>query len=355
MPNGRAACYRAVAIMEYRRMGRSGLKVSELCLGTMTFGVTADATAAAAMVDAALAAGVNFFDTANSYAAGESERLLGKALAGRRPDAVVATKFFNPMGGGINDSGMSRVHIMRAVEDSLRRLGTDWIDIYYIHHVDVETELDEMLYAVDALVRQGKVRYPACSNYEAWRLSEALWISDRHGLARIACYQPQYSLVVRDIELELLPLCRYKRLGVAVWAPLAGGFLAGKYRPGMQVREGSRSADGWAYPSTYFAPTADATLALLLERAPETGRTPAQVALRWVLERPGITSAIVGARDVEQLHQNLGAAGWRLDGALAAALTEVSEPAPRYPQAMEADMAQRRAAAVTMPGGEDGR
>ena len=199
------------------------------------------------------------------------------------------------------------------MEDSLRRLGTDWIDIYYIHHVDVETELDEMLYAVDALVRQGKVRYPACSNYEAWRLSEALWLSDHHGLARFACYQPQYSLVVRDIELELLPLCRYKRLGVAVWAPLAGGFLAGKYRPGMQVRQGSRSADGWAYPAAYFAPTADATLALLLERAPETGRTPAQVALRWVLERPGITSAIVGARDVEQLHQNLGAAGWRLD------------------------------------------
>ena len=335
-------------------MGRSGLKVSELCLGTMTFGVTADAGAAARMVNAALDAGVNFFDTANSYAGGESERLLGRALAGRRRDVVVATKFFNPMGGGINDSGMSRVHIMRAVEDSLRRLGTDWIDLYYIHHVDVETELDEMLHAVDALVRQGKVRYPACSNYEAWRLSEALWISDRDRLARIACYQPQYSLVVRDIEQELLPLCEYKRLGVAVWAPLAGGFLAGKYRPGMQVREGSRSADGWAYPAAYFAPTADATLKLLLERAPETGRTPAQVALRWVLERPGITSAIVGARDVEQLNQNLGAAGWRLDAALAAALTEVSAPAPRYPQAMEAEMVQRRAAAVTPPKGDSG-
>ena len=333
-------------------MGRSGLKVSELCLGTMTFGVTADAAAAARMVNAAFDAGVNFFDTANSYAAGESERLLGKALAGRRRDAVVAAKFLNPMGGGINDSGMSRVHIMAAVEDSLRRLGTDWIDIYYVHHVDVETELDEMLYAVDALVRQGKVRYPACSNYEAWRLSEALWLSDHRGLARFACYQPQYSLVVRDIELELLPLCRYKRLGVAVWAPLAGGFLAGKYRPGMQVREGSRSADGWAYPAAYFAPTADATLALLLERAPETARTPAQVALRWVLERPGITSAIVGARDVQQLSQNLGAAGWRLDPALREALTEVSEPAPRYPQAMEGEMVQRRAAAVAGPKGD---
>lgn len=330
-------------------MGRSGLKVSEMCLGTMTFGVSADAGAATRMVDAAFDAGVNFFDTANSYAEGESERLLGQALAGRRQQAVVATKFFNPMGGGVNDSGMSRVHIMHAVEASLRRLGTDWVDIYYIHHVDVETELDEMLHAVDTLVRQGKVRYPACSNYEAWRLSEALWISDHFGLARVACYQPQYSLVVRDIELELLPLCAYKRLGVAVWAPLAGGFLSGSYRPGMQVRAGSRSADGWAYPGAYFAPTADATLALLLERAPETGRTPAQVALRWVVERPGITSAIVGARNVEQLSQNLGAAGWRLDPEVAQALTEVGEPAPRYPQAMEREMVRRRAAAVIHP------
>ena len=351
-PTGVVRANLAATDMEYRRMGRSGLKVSELCLGTMTFGVTADAGAAARMVDAAFDAGVNFFDTANSYAEGDSERLLGKALAGRRQDAVVATKFFNPMGGGINDSGMSRVHIMRAVEDSLRRLGTDWIDIYYIHHVDVETELDEMLYAVDALVRQGKVRYPACSNYEAWRLNEALWISDHHGLARFACYQPQYSLVVRDIELELLPLCRYKRLGVAVWAPLAGGFLAGKYRPGMQIREGSRSADGWAYPRAYFAPTADATLALLLARASAIGRTPAQVALRWVLERPGITSAIVGARNAEQLKHNLGAAGWRLNDALASALTAVSEPAPRYPQAMQQEMVQRRAAAVTRLAGD---
>ena len=340
--------------MQYRRMGRTGLKVSELCLGTMTFGVSADAAAAARMVDAALDAGVNFIDTANSYGGGESERLLGKALGGRRDQVVVATKFFNPMGGGVNDSGMSRVHIMRAVDDSLRRLGTDWVDLYYIHHVDVETELEEMLHAVDTLVRQGKVRYPACSNYEAWRLSEALWLSDHSGLARFECYQPQYSLVVRDIELELLPLCAYKRLGVAVWAPLAGGFLSGSYRPGMQVREGSRSAEGWAYPGRFFAASADATLRLLLERASETGRTPAQVALRWVVERPGITSAIVGARDAAQLAQNLGAAGWRLDAELAQALTAVSEPPPRYPQAMEADMVQRRAAAVTAPGGEGG-
>lgn len=330
-------------------MGRTGLKVSELCLGTMTFGVSADAAAAARMVDAALDAGVNFFDTANSYAGGESERLLGKALAGRREQAVVATKFFNPMGAGVNDSGTSRVHVMRAVEDSLRRLGTDWVDLYYVHHVDVETELEEMLQAVDTLVRQGKVRYAACSNYEAWRLSEALWLSDRAGWARFECYQPQYSLVVRDIEPELLPLCAYKRLGVAVWAPLAGGFLSGSYRPGEQVRAGSRSAEGWAYPRRFFAPTAADTLRLLLQRAPESGHTPAQVALRWTVERPGITSAIVGARDAAQLAENLGAAGWRLDAELARALTEVSEPPARYPQAMEQEMAQRRAAAVGAP------
>lgn len=330
-------------------MGRTGLKVSELCLGTMTFGVSADAAAAARMVDAALDAGVNFFDTANSYAGGESERLLGKALAGRREQAVVATKFFNPMGSGINDSGTSRAHVMRAVEDSLRRLRTDWVDLYYVHHVDVETELEEMLQAVDTLVRQGKVRYAACSNYEAWRLSEALWLSDRAGWARFECYQPQYSLVVRDVELELLPLCAYKRLGVAVWAPLAGGFLSGSYRPGEQVRPGSRSAEGWAYPRRFFAPTAADTLRLLLRRAPESGHTPAQIALRWTVERPGITSAIVGARDAAQLAENLGAAGWRLDGELAQALTAVSEPPARYPQAMEQEMAQRRAAAVGEP------
>ena len=330
-------------------MGRTGLKVSELCLGTMTFGVSADEAAAARMVDAAIDAGVNFFDTANSYAGGESERLLGTALAGRRQEVVVATKFFNPMGGGVNDSGMSRVHVMRAIDASLRRLGTDWVDLYYVHHVDVETELEEMLHAVDTLVRQGKVRYAACSNYEAWRLSEALWLSDHAGLARFECYQPQYSLVVRDVELELLPLCAYKRLGVAVWAPLAGGFLGGRYRPGVPVQEGTRSAEGWAFPRPFFAPSADATLKLLLERAPDTGRTPAQVALRWVLERPGITSAIVGARHAGQLAENLGSVGWRLDPELAEALTVVSEPPPRYPQSMEQGMAQRRAAAVTAP------
>ena len=273
--------------MEYRRMGRTGLKVSEVCLGTMTFGHSTDEREAQRIVDLAFDAGINFFDTADSYGGGESEVITGKTLKGRRRDAVIATKFFNPMGPGPNDSGMSRVRIMNAVEDSLQRLRTDYIDLYYIHHVDSQTPLEEMLHALDDLVRQGKVRYIACSNYQAWRLMEALWISDAKGLARFECYQPQYSLVVRDIEQELIPVCQLKGLGVVVWSPLGGGFLSGKYKPGERTLAGTRSADAWAYPQSYFAANADQTLEALLAVADEMGRSPAQVALRWVLGTTG--------------------------------------------------------------------
>ncbi|HXF61921.1 MAG TPA: aldo/keto reductase, partial [Caldilineaceae bacterium] len=298
--------------MEYRRMGRSGLKVSEICLGTMTFGHGTDQAEAKRIVDLAWEAGVNFFDTANSYSNGQSEIMLGEALKGRRQDAIIATKVFNPMGPSPNDSGMSRVHILRAIEDSLKRLQTDYVDMYYIHHVDIQTPLEEMLRAFDDLVHQGKVRYIACSNYEAWRLMEALWISDSKNLARFECYQPQYSLVVRDIEEELIPVCQLKGLGVVVWSPLAGGFLSGKYRPGEHKVAGSRSAEGWAYPERYFAANADETLAVLLEVAKELNRSPAQIAIRWVLEQPAITSAIIGARTVAQARDNLLAGGWQL-------------------------------------------
>jgi aryl-alcohol dehydrogenase-like predicted oxidoreductase len=281
--------------MEYRRVGRSGLKVSEICLGTMTFGHGTDQAEASRIVDRAFEAGVNFFDTANGYSNGQSETMLGEILKGRRQEAIIATKVFNPMGPGPNDSGMSRSHIMRAIEASLSRMQTDYVDIYYIHHVDTQTPLEEMLAAFDDLVHQGKVRYIACSNYEAWRLMEALWISDSKNLARFECYQPQYSLVVRDIEEELIPVCELKGLGVVVWSPLAGGFLTGKYKPGENKVEGSRSEEGWAYPERYFAPNADETLTVLLDIAKELGRTPAQVATRWVLEQPAITSAIIGA------------------------------------------------------------
>jgi aryl-alcohol dehydrogenase-like predicted oxidoreductase len=335
--------------MEYRRVGRSGLKVSEICLGTMTFGHGTDQAEADRIVDLAFDAGVNFFDTANSYGGGQSEVMLGKAIKDRRRDAVIATKFFNPMGVGPNDAGMSRVHIMQAVEDSLRRLQMDYVDIYYIHHVDTQTPLEEMLRALEDLVRQGKVRYTACSNYEAWRLMEALWTSDSKGWARFECYQPQYSLVVRDIEEEIIPVCQLKGLGVVVWSPLAGGFLTGKYKPGEREVSGSRSAEGWAYPERYFAPNADETLGVLLDVANELGRSPAQVAVRWVLEQPAITSAIIGARTVEQARDNLLAGGWRLPDEARQRLDQVSALPMRYPKSMEWNMHERRDSAVKMP------
>jgi len=335
--------------MEYRRMGRSGLKVSEICLGTMTFGHGTDEAATKQIVDLAFDAGVNFFDTANGYAGGESEVLLGRALKGRRREAIVASKFFNPMGTGPNDSGMSRVHIIQALEDSLHRLQMDYVDIYYIHHVDVQTPLEEMLHALDDMVHQGKVRYIACSNYEAWRLMEALWISETKNLARFECYQPQYSLVVRDIEEEIIPVCQLKGLGVVVWSPLGGGFLTGKYKPGERTATGTRSEEGWAYPQRYFAPNADDTLAELLGVATELGRTPAQVANRWVLEQPAITSAIIGARTVEQARDNLLAGGWKMPADALARLNNVSQLPRRYPRSMEDPMDVRRNSAVKMP------
>lgn len=332
--------------MEYRRLGQAGLKVSELCLGTMTFGKGTDQGEADRIVSAALDAGINFIDTANSYNGGVSETMLGEILQGRRDRVVLASKVFNPMGPGPNDSGMSRTHIMRAVEDSLRRLRTDYLDIYYVHHVDVQTPLEEMLRAFDDLITTGKVSYVACSNYEAWRLMEALWLADTHGWSRFSCYQPQYSLVVRDIEEEIVPVCELKGLGIVVWSPLGGGFLSGKYQPGETSRAGARSAEGWGFPLRYFAANRDEILASLLETAAGLGRSPAQVALRWVLDQRFITSAIVGARTLQQLQDNLKAAGWRLPDEARATLDRVSAPPARYPRSMEQDMHVRRDDAV---------
>jgi aryl-alcohol dehydrogenase-like predicted oxidoreductase len=244
---------------------------------------------------------------------------------------------------------MSRAHILQAIEDSLRRLQMEYVDLYYVHHVDTQTPLEEMLRALDDLVHQGKVRYTACSNYQAWRLMEALWISDTRGLARFDCFQPQYSLVVRDVEQELIPVCREKGLGVVAWSPLAGGFLSGKYRPGERTVGGTRSEERWAYPERYFAPNADETLAALLEVAAEMGRTPAQVALRWVLEQPAVTSAIMGARTVEQARDNLMAGSFRLEAAALERLNTVSWLPDRYPESMEKNMHERRDQAVKMP------
>ena len=328
--------------MRYRRLGGSGLQVSELCLGAMTFGQSTPEAEARAILDAACAQGVNFVDTANTYADGQSETILGRLLGPRRPRVVLATKFFNPTGAGPNDSGMSRVHIMQAVEASLRRLRTDWIDLYYIHHVDTETPLEEMLRALDDLVRQGKVRYIGCSNYEAWRLCDALWTSAYWGLQRFVGCQPQYSLVVRDIEQELVPLCRAKQVGLVVWAPLAGGFLTGKYPVGGRVVAGTRSAAGWAFPEAYFHPQADAILAALLDVAATCGLTPSQAALRWALSQPGITSCIAGCRTQAQWADSAGALAAELPPDARQRLDAVSRLPLRYPSAMEAGMPQRR-------------
>jgi aryl-alcohol dehydrogenase-like predicted oxidoreductase len=335
--------------MDYRRLGSSGLKVSEICLGTMTFGHGTDNAEAERIVQTSLDAGVMFFDTADGYSDGASETMLGRALGARRREAVIATKVFNAMGPGPNDSGMSRVHIMNAVEDSLRRLGTDYIDLYYIHHVDIQTPLEEMLRAFDDLVRHGKVRYTACSNYEAWRLMEALWLSDSKGLTRFTAYQPQYSLVVRDIEEELVPACALKGLGMVVWSPLAGGYLSGKYQPGEQSVAGSRSSENWAFPTRFFHPNHQAILGELLAVARDIGRSPAQVAVRWVLEQPMVASAIVGARTARQLADTLGAAVWQLPDEARERLDTVSALPRRYPRAMEESMSQRRDQAVRRP------
>jgi len=335
--------------MEYRRVGQSGLKVSEICLGTMTFGHGADAAEAARITGTCLDAGVNFFDTANSYAESASETMLGEALRERRREVVIASKFFNPVGPGPNDSGMSRAHIMQAIEDSLRRLRTDYLDIYYIHHVDVQAPLDEMLRAVDDLIRQGKVRYIACSNYEAWRLMEAVWISDVQRLSRFICEQLQHSLVVRDIEEEVVPACALKGLGVVAWSPLAGGFLSGKYRPGTTKLAGTRSEEGWALPSRFFVANHDEVLGTLLQVAAELGRTPAQTALRWSLDQPFMTSVIVGARTVTQVQDSLDAAGWRLPAEALGRLNAVSAVPWGYLRTTAEEMAARRNNAVISP------
>jgi aryl-alcohol dehydrogenase-like predicted oxidoreductase len=336
--------------MDYRNLGRAGLKVSEICLGTMTMGNDADQAESSRMVDTALAAGVNFFDTANSYVQGTSETMLGEALKGKRHEAVVATKVFNPMGHRPNDSGMSRLHIKQQIEGSLKRLRTDYIDVYYIHHVDHATPLEEMLRAFDDLVRDGKVLYTACSNFETWRLMEALWISDTNGWERFACYQPQYSLVVRDIDEELVPAFKLKGLGCVAWSPLAGGYLAGKYTPGSLKVQGTRSAEGWGFNSRFFSPKHPDILQTLFDVAKEIGKTPAQTALRWVMDQPFMTSAIVGARNAEQLTDTLAAGGWHLPKEALEKLNKISAQPTRYPRAFEDPMPERRKSALKMPG-----
>ncbi|MGE3776969.1 MAG: aldo/keto reductase, partial [Pirellulaceae bacterium] len=228
--------------MEYRKLGRTGAKVSHLCLGTMMFGGQTSEADSTRIIHRAQDEGINFIDTADIYNQGESEVVVGRAIADRRDRFVVATKGRQPMGSGPNDSGASRLHLMAALHASLRRLGTDYVDIYYTHTPDYETPIDETLRAMDDMVRAGKVRYIACSNFRAWRLCEALWVSDKFGLHRFSCVQPLYNIVNRDIEVELLPLCQEHGVGVVTYSPLARGILTAKYRPGESYPAGSRAA-----------------------------------------------------------------------------------------------------------------
>jgi aryl-alcohol dehydrogenase-like predicted oxidoreductase len=253
------------------------------------------------------------------------------------------------MGHRPNDSGMSRLHIKQQIEGVLKRLQTDYVDIFFIHHVDHATPLEEMLHAFDDLVREGKVLYTACSNFEAWRLMEALWLSEVNGWERFACYQPQYSLVVRDIDEEIVPVLQLKGLGCVAWSPLGSGYLTGKYTPGSLKVQGSRSAEGWGFQSRFFASNHAEILQTLLDVAQEVGKSPAQVALRWVMDQPFMTSAIVGARNAEQLGETLQAGGWRLPVESLAKLNKVSARPWRYPRAFEEPMPERRRSAVKMP------
>lgn len=306
--------------MEYRKLGRTGLKVSELCLGTMTFGWGADEPTSHAILDRAFEAGINFIDTADIYSSwakdnpgGVSETWIGHWLKGKdRRQIVLATKVRGRMWEGPNGEGLSRAHIMQAVEDSLRRLGTDYIDLYQTHWPDEDTPLEETLRALDDLVHQGKVRYIGCSNIPAWLLTKALWISDVNHLVRYECLQPHYNLVHREeFERELKPLCEDQQIGVIPYSPLAGGFLTGKYRKGETIPAGSRGEDSRQIKS-YLTERNFVLLDKMAEIAQAHGKTIAQVALAWLTTQPVITSPIIGARSVAQLEESLGAVGLRL-------------------------------------------
>lgn len=317
--------------MEYRRLGHSGLMVAELCFGCMTFGWgTEDENEARTMVDRYLEAGGNFLDTADVYTDGISEEMTGRIIKGRRHEIVVATKVYFPMGQGPNDRGASRRHIIQACEASLRRLDTDFIDVYYIHAWHANTPIEETMSALSDLVHQGKVRYLAASNFAARQIVKSLWVSDANGFERFIALQPEYSLVERTIEYEVLPACIEEELGVLPWSPLAGGFLTGKYQRGEEPRAGHRLASMQAHWRKYNRDRNWETLAVVETVARESGKTPAQVALRWLLQQPGVTSPVLGARTMEQLLDNLGAIGWTLTPDQLQRLDDVSALEERY-------------------------
>jgi len=302
--------------MDYTRLGNTGLMVSELCLGCMTFGQEADEPTSKEIVGRFLEAGGNFVDTADVYSKGVSEEITGRALKGVRDDVVLATKVRFPMGEGPNDVGLSRKHITQACEDSLRRLGTDYIDLYQVHCWDAATPLEETLSALTDLVRSGKVRYIGVSNFTGWQLMRSIAVSESERLEKFVCLQPQYSLAERNIEREILPVCVEEGLGVIPWSPLGGGFLSGKYRRGEEPPEDSRIAGAVESMEEYWDRRATernwATLDVVGRLSEETGKSYAQISLNWLLRQNGVSAPIIGARTLEQLEDNLGASGWEL-------------------------------------------
>jgi len=292
--------------VQYRNLGSSGARVSRVCLGAMMFGGQTDEKDSIRIIHHALDQGINFVDTANVYSRGESERVVGKAIADRRADVILATKGRHPMGEGPNEQGASRVHLMHEVNASLQRLGTDYIDIYYTHTPDYSTPIDETLRAMDDMVRSGKVHYIACSNFRAWRLCEALWTSDKLHTNRFICVQPLYNIVNRDIEVELLPLCQEHGVGVVSYSPLARGILTGKYKTLGEYPEGTRAArhDPRMHQAELRAESIEVS-EKITAHCEQKGVAPSHFSLAWVLANPIVTSTIVGPRTMEQFKDNI--------------------------------------------------
>jgi aryl-alcohol dehydrogenase-like predicted oxidoreductase len=292
--------------MHYRILGRTGIKVSPLCFGTMSFGSDADETTAAAMFQRCLDMGINFFDCANSYSRGRAEEILGRLISGMRDEVVISTKVCSPLGAGVNDRGLSRRHIMMQVEASLRRLKSDRVDLLFVHHYDHDTPLDETLRALDDLVRQGKAVYPGVSNWAAWQIAKALTFAEWRGLTRFACIQPMYNLTKRQAEVEILPLAMAEQVGVIPYSPLGGGLLTGKYTRESKPAHG-RLIDNKTYVKRYGEQLYLDIAERFATYAREKGYHPATLAVGWVMAHPAVTAPIIGARNLEQLEPSLAA------------------------------------------------
>jgi aryl-alcohol dehydrogenase-like predicted oxidoreductase len=322
--------------MRIRTLGRSGLRVSEICLGAMTFGMPewgCDERESLGIIERYLDAGGNFIDTADAYSGTVSEEICGRAIGKRRTQVVLATKATMPVGSGANDRGSSRKHLRESCDASLRRLGTDYIDLYQIHAEDLWTPLEETLRALDDLVRAGKVLYVGASNYRAYRLMKALALSDQNGWARFVSLQPQYNLIVRSIEREHFALCTEEGLGIITWSPLAAGMLTGKITRDRKPPESRLGQRDFPLYRFYFNERAFGIVDTLVAAAREAGCTPAQLALAWQLAKPEVTSVIIGARNLGQLEDNLGATGVTVLPAIVARLEEATRIEPEYPGA----------------------